>query len=77
MTIEQLVEYAKEVGVPDRIVKEMFAPLIAEKGMELDEMEASLLKARCDWQAEYCKHVIKIIERNKEERKKRKKERAI
>lgn len=73
MTLEELKVYAKEVGVPERVFKDTFAPLIARENKVLDDYEAIIAKAECDRQAEYWKCIQKVIDHNRAEREQRKK----
>ena len=73
MTLKELAEYAKEVGVPDRAFKETFRPLFERENKVLDDYEAIIAKAECDRQAEYWKAFKRVLDHNRAEREKRKK----
>lgn len=74
MTVEELKAYAKEVGVPQRVFNEVFAPILTDENRVLNDYEAVFAMAECRRQAEYWKSVKEIIDRHRAERKKRKEE---
>lgn len=75
MTVEELKDYARKVGVPERVFKEMFAPILKDN-RNLDEYETIIAKAECDRQADYWRWFKGVLERNKSEREQRKKEKG-
>ena len=74
MTVEELKAYAKEVGVPDRVFREVFAPLLSDENRVLDEYETLIAKIECERQAEHCKWFKGVLDRHRAEREQRKKE---
>ena len=76
MTVEELKAYAKEVGVPERVFKEVFAPALADENRVLDDLESVMAKAECNRQAEYCKWLKGVLDRHRAEREQRKKDKG-
>jgi hypothetical protein len=77
MTIEEIRKYAEEKGLPHRGIVDMCKRLEADyKDGNVDDMEAALLCVYIDGQSEHWKGVRQFLDKNREERAKRKKEMA-
>lgn len=77
MTIEEIRKYADEKGMPKKGTADMCKRLEADyKDGNVDDMEAAYLCTYIDRQSEYWKEFRRFLDFSREERAKRREERA-
>lgn len=71
MTIEDVRKYAEEKKLPPKVISELLPQIETDKNGNIDEIDFSLICAEIDHSANYWNSVKKIIEHNREERKRK------